>query len=109
MPTFQPPVVDGEAWARTGADSDKLMRFYGAVPTGVVVWRDHTGTWQEGHYPYQGGGSDRSFNDGELVAEVPIHGLADAQVVYLGGHIYPITTAEAADLTAAGYGAYITP
>ncbi len=31
-----------------------------------------------------------------------------ADFAYLGGHIYPITQAEADTLTAAGYGAYIT-
>jgi len=34
--------------------------------------------------------------------------LGDYDFVYMGGHIHTITAAEAATLTAAGYGAYIT-
>ena len=34
---------------------------------------------------------------------------ADIAKIYYGGHIIPITPAEQASLTAAGYGAYITP
>jgi hypothetical protein len=33
---------------------------------------------------------------------------ADIAVVYLGGHVYPVDDAEAAALTAAGYGANLT-
>ena len=32
-----------------------------------------------------------------------------ADRAYLGGHIHPVSAAEAAELTAAGYGAYLTP
>lgn len=34
--------------------------------------------------------------------------IAAATAVYLGGHVHTITADEAAELTAAGYGAYIT-
>lgn len=34
--------------------------------------------------------------------------VADADFAYLGGHIHTISDAEAATLTAAGYGSYIT-
>jgi hypothetical protein len=34
--------------------------------------------------------------------------ITAADITYLGGHVYPVTTAEAADLTAAGYGAWLT-
>lgn len=34
--------------------------------------------------------------------------LSDVAITYYGGHVTEITTAEAADLTEAGYGDYIT-
>jgi hypothetical protein len=35
--------------------------------------------------------------------------LSNADYYYLGGHAYTISDAEAATLTAAGYGSYLTP
>ena len=35
--------------------------------------------------------------------------LADADYYFLGGHVYTVTDAQAAVLTAAGYGDYLTP
>jgi hypothetical protein len=34
--------------------------------------------------------------------------VSAADRVYRGGRVHPVTTAQAAELTAAGYGAYIT-
>lgn len=48
---------------------------------------------------------------GSTVVEVQFPNQEDLDAydyVYLGGHIHEITAAEAATLTAAGYGAYIT-
>lgn len=44
----------------------------------------------------------------EQVSTVPSGAWASADDVYLGGHEYDLTAAQAAVLTAAGYGAYIT-
>jgi len=35
--------------------------------------------------------------------------LANAQYYFLGGHVYTVSDEQAAILTAAGYGAYLTP
>lgn len=34
--------------------------------------------------------------------------LVAADIAYIGGHVYPVSTAEATDLDAAGYGAYLS-
>ena len=109
MPTFIPPTTEGK---RVG--TSPLMRFYGAWAQGLTVWKDSQGVWHESSEPYQGGAIHQSHNNwingvGPITTTTgPDEGLATAQVVYLGGHVHTIASAEAADLTAAGYGAYIT-
>lgn len=44
----------------------------------------------------------------EQVSTVPSGSWTTADAVYLGGHVYDITAAQAAVLTSAGYGDYIT-
>lgn len=93
MTTFTPPVADGVSWAQEGDASARLMKFYGSVPTGVTVWQDQVDQWHEQQYPYHGR-SDAL-------------GLAQAKRVYVGGHVHDISSADAAALTAAGYGSRI--
>lgn len=93
MPTFSPPIEDGQAWGDTGHDSDKLMRHFGAVPTGKTVWQDQALAWHEQQYPYAG----RSDNPG----------LAQARRVYVGGHVHDITDTQYVELVAAGYQNYL--
>ena len=72
------------------------------------MWKDTAGVWHESLTPYAGGTTHRVFTGGVLVSETgPDDGLDTAERVYLGGHVHEITAEEAAELTAAGYGAYI--
>jgi len=89
MPTFTPPITEGVAWGDTGNDSDKLMRHYGAVPTGTTVWQDQALNWHEQQYPYQG--------------RPDSPGLDQARRVYTGGHVHEITPTQYVELFAAGY------
>lgn len=105
MPTFTPPKSDGQPWGDVDSDapSNRLMRYYGAVPTGTTVWHDGTG-YKSSQYPFLGGQRSRSFNDGDLIQDVAgPAGLLEATEVYLGGHTYPITEAKATQLMAAGF------
>lgn len=83
MPTFTPPTVE-EGPAGPGP----LFNRY-RISRGITVLKE-AGVYRQVRYPSQ--------------AE-----CSAADVVYLGGHEYPITQAEAVALTAAGYGAYVTP
>lgn len=80
MPTFSGPTYVEKR-------SDELW-FVGQLK-GVTVYKNQSGSWVQTTTPI----------DSELVA---------AQKVYRGGYTYTISAAEASELTAAGYGAYIT-
>lgn len=95
MPTFQPPTDNFHALSDFDVDiprtpqvrrSYNLLRHYGSLPRGRNVFRLLDGTYTENEPA-----------DMALVA-----------TTYYGGHVYDITSDEAADLTAAGYGSYIT-
>lgn len=115
MPVFEPPLRDGNPMTQKGHPGNALMKHYDAWAQGVTVWKDSLGVWHESLTPYEGGATHAVHNQwingvGPISTTTgPDEGLATAQVVYLGGHVHTITSAEAADLTAAGYGAYITP
>lgn len=65
------------------------MRHYSALPRGRTVLKATNGTYS--------------------TVDVPtVDQMAAAAAVYQGGHVYTVSTAEAAALTAAGYGAGIT-
>jgi len=109
MPTFTPPTETGPA--PIGGTSHPLWRVYGNYDVGITVWRDPTGTYHQTQYPYHGGAFYRTFYDGQVIADTtddPNESLANATEVYIGGASYPITDQQATDLTAAGYGAFIT-
>jgi hypothetical protein len=73
-------------------DTDSLWRFFDALPRGVNVWKYTDGTYETTDaWPWTTDGV------GKVV-----------DIAYYGGHSYPISSGEAASLTAAGYGAYIT-
>lgn len=109
MATFTPPTEDGVPWgdASSMEPADRLMRYYGAVTTGVTIWKDQNNIYHRSQYPYQAGATHTVFNDAsvQVIQEPP--GLADAQEVYLGGHTYQITDAQAVQLFAAGFGDYV--
>jgi hypothetical protein len=108
MPTFTPPTEEGPA--SVGGDLHPLWRHYGNYQCGITVWRDQLGTYHQSQMPYQGGGVDKHFNDDETtyIPDTDVNSLANATEVYIGGSSYNITSQQATDLTAAGYGAFIT-
>ena len=95
MPTFKPPTDDFLSLADIDVDvmrttagrrAFNLFRHYDNLPRGRNVYKMIDGTYRE---------SDPS--DWATVA-----------TAYYGGHEYTVTDAEAADLTANGYWAYIS-
>ena len=87
MPTFTPPTrLIGPTTLATPHPGNSLMRFYGPRPVGVNVWLLTDGTFTENQ---------------PMEPDVIEH-------VYHGGHVHPVTDAEAAALTDAGYGEYLT-
>lgn len=82
MPTLRTPTVD------QGLETaDPLFRYYRLARGKTLLVSGATVT--EAQYPDQ-------------------ESLDDYDHVYLGGHVYDISAAEATVLTNAGYGAYIT-
>lgn len=60
-------------------------------------------------YTYDKGVSVLKINGVYIEKRYPISNeLAEADVAYVGGHVYTVTDDEAADLTAAGYADYLT-
>jgi hypothetical protein len=87
MPVFEPPTDDDVSLTSHRDEmADNLFRFYKPLKRGRNVW---------------------ILNNGTVTENDPSAG--EFQTVYYGGHIYNITQAEADVLTAAGYGANITP
>lgn len=96
MPSFSPPTVNDVPAVSRDPDEIarnplgfRLFRHYGANPRGRSVLKSTLGVYS--------------------TVDTPTQDQIDAAAVcYLGGHVYPITSAEAAALTTAGYGAYIS-
>jgi hypothetical protein len=119
MATFNPPVTDGILAADPSrADRDgahALWRYYGAWAMGKTVWKDQLGEWHEAIYPYQGGETHEVWTQGVKVvdiADTSVESLANAEVVYQGGHVHIIGEAGDADfddLVAGGYRDFIVP
>lgn len=95
MPTFQPPTDNWHSYSDFDIQMPKtqrvrlayrLLRHIQNSPQGRNVYKLTSGAYTE-----------NDPEDSSLIA-----------TTYYGGHIYDITTEEAADLTANGYGAYIT-
>jgi hypothetical protein len=88
MPTFIPPTDDFVHYGdyTQGGLQLRLWRFYKPEPRGRNVYLLTNGTY----------------------TEVDQRDTGQVVKVYLGGHVIDITDAEAASLTAAGYGAYIS-
>lgn len=79
MPCFTPPV-------RQEASSDPFWGRY-SIPVGESVVRSPGGTFITQPYPWLG----------------DLMNLTDGVDYFLGGHVYQVSTAVAAELTAAGY------
>lgn len=95
MPTFTPPLAENGSLGDgclPGSRCERLWKFYDAQPRGVNIMKYTDGTYETtDSYPFVIDGV------GKVVA-----------IAYTGGHAYTVTTAEAAALTAAGYGAFLT-
>jgi hypothetical protein len=82
MYTFRTPTIDEGPTGNT-----RLDQFY-TLPRGITILKVN-GKYREERYPLS---SD----------------VKNAEIAYVGGHVYTVTNSEAADLTAAGYGDYLT-
>jgi len=109
MATFTPPTTPGIPTSTDKNDiANRHWRYFEAWDMGKTVWRDQLGAWHEQIYPYQGGDThtvhDTVTNTTTVTTDTSVQSLANAQVVYEGGHVYELTVQEEADLVAAGYG-----
>jgi hypothetical protein len=95
MPTFTPPTDNFYNLSDFDMDTPmspnnriayRLLRFYSPLPRGRNVYKLDTGTYTENEPADMG----------------------TVTVTYYGGHAYTVTDDEAASLTSAGYGAYLT-
>jgi len=133
MPTFTPPptsdvppisVADNFRAPPTSVTNPQgmaLMKFYRSRVRGVNVFKMSDGTYQRDDVtePYPATAPNPGqpevqannalnwswYNGVGTVSALP---QPTVTVVYYGGHSYTVSSAEAAALTAAGYGAYIT-
>ena len=106
---FTPPTVEGEALAGPPGSraGERLMTHYGSWEEGVIVFRDSSGEYHSVRY-HPWGATYRTFSEGVLIHEEELEGLRDATELYYGGHRHVVSEATADDLTAAGYGDFIT-
>jgi hypothetical protein len=88
VPTFIPPTDDVVHYGdmSRGGLQRRLWRFFNPEARGRNVYRLTDGTF----------------------TEVDQRDTGQVSKIYEGGHVHTVTAAEAAELTAAGYGAYIT-
>lgn len=86
MPVFQPPTDDDVTFNDPfkGGPANSLLRFVRPGARGRNVYLLVDGTYTENEPDYE-----------------------DIEKTYFGGHFNVVTDAEAASLTAAGYGAFI--
>jgi hypothetical protein len=134
MSTFTPPSI--AEVPPFGATDDRplgrrLFRFYQSRQRGVAVFKMSDGTYQLARevpglsltvsepYPATtpdqfpqtiGGKMMIATSEDATTSTYQTYPAAQPQVavVYYGGHSYPVSSTEAASLTAAGLGAYIT-
>lgn len=96
MATFSPPIVDDSG--PVSFDANELA----TNPLGFRLFR---------HYKARARGRTvlKSVGGVYSTVDTPSQDQIDAAAVcYLGGHVYSVSSAEAAALTAAGYGAYLS-
>lgn len=109
MTTFTPSIAPGQARG-DHSSNDPAERFFSytpPIPTGVTIWQDNLGVWHEEQHPYHGGDTTTVHDGDTTTITPPIAGLANAQRVYQGGHIYHIDLTSALLLIAAGFGSGI--
>lgn len=132
MSTFTPPSIPEVSPVRPGDKfGNRLFRYFQARQRGVAVFKMDDGTYQLGRAvpglgltvaePYPATTPDQfpQTVHGTMEIAVSVDGTTQTTtfypanqpqvaLVYYGGHIYTVSTAEAAALTAAGLGAFIT-
>jgi hypothetical protein len=125
MPTFTPPAVfdvppvsvADDKWSPATEVANplgqRLMRFFGTRPRGQNIFLMTDGTVANGDDAEPYPATDQQPNNalaqswyGGVMTDFPVEN--PVVTVFYGGHSYEITTAQAATLTAAGYGANIT-
>lgn len=91
MPRFETPTVNVTPMAPPGTRGleARLFRHYRPLKKGISVLQGPDGSWYVKEYPTQD--------------EIDV-----ALNFFLGGHVYPISDAVAASLTAAGFGSLVT-
>jgi hypothetical protein len=109
---FVTPVADGNPLGVRGQPGYGLWRHFGSWAEHKTVWKDQNGEWHEALNPYQGGDTDtvhdqRTGTTTVTTDDNPLH-LANAEVIYYGGHEYIITEEEANELIAAGFGDFVS-
>jgi hypothetical protein len=123
MPTFTPPVVydwpqilDYDPQKRSNPIGYRLMRYFPARGRGVNVFKMSDGTYPRDDqtpgepYPATDQPVEGVINVSWYEGVATVQPLPNPWVVkvYYGGHSHLVDDAEAARLTAAGYGANIT-
>lgn len=109
MATFTPPTTP-DLMRGDYTQPDAANRLFGRYPPqeiGMTVWKDPNGVWHSSAYPYKGGNSYRTFDNGILISEEfddPSESIASAEKVFLGGHTYEIDFATLLELINAGFG-----
>lgn len=86
MPTFTPPTVNDVPAVYPNDREQSPWRFFADGPRGINVWKLTTGAY----------------------TEVEPADSSTVAILYHGGHVHTVTAGEAALLTAAGYGAYVS-
>jgi hypothetical protein len=124
VPTFTPPnAQDNPAFLpETAGPAYGLFRHYTNRLRGINVFLLSDGSYVQDTaspensdtnipYPWNVDDPGGPYVDGNNWDNTPIRAFQDPYIVkvYYGGHEVPVTTDEAASLTAAGYGALITP
>jgi hypothetical protein len=101
MPTFTPPTQDRTpaVLPETRGLQLALYRHVRPIAQGLNIWKMPDGTYLLDQQPQQLSNPDPARHDDDATTPV---------ITYYGGHVYTVSTAEAAALTAAGYGAYLT-
>lgn len=100
--TFSPPTLDRTpaVLPDTRGVQYALWRHVRPMAQGLNLFKMSDGTYLLDQQPSNLSNPDPVRADWDV--NVPVF-------TYYGGHIYTISDAEAAALTAAGYGAYVTP
>ena len=99
--TFTPPTVVGvpSVLPTTRGVAALLFRHVAPMQRGVNIWKMPDGTYLVDQQPQKLSNADPDNHAEDAVTPV---------ITYYGGHVYQVSDAEAAALTTAGLGAYLS-